>query len=182
VHRGARRAAGGGTRPDFLFGERADNLQRRGGAVSESAVPTDAAEPPRRVRAQQSFGMRSAAREHCDRISRAGAAVAGNFGTRETVCGGDKACHGTDQQSETAAGPAEVGTLEQPPVARGSSPRSAAPKQEASSDHGARVFGMALRLALTAPPFEFRSATLRPRPTTRKRSKTKSKKKTLLAR
>ena len=51
-----------------------------------------------------------------------------------------------------------------------------------SGDGGAVVVGMALRFALTAPPFGLRRATLRARPTTKKRSKTKSKKGTLLTR
>jgi hypothetical protein len=69
-----------------------------------------------------------------------------------------------------------MGAPEQPPVARGGPPRRTTTSQEASSDRGAGVVGLALRFALTAPPFGLRRATLRARPTTKKRSKTKSKK------
>jgi hypothetical protein len=51
-------------------------------------------------------------------------------------------------------------------VARGCSARRAATRQEASSDGGAGVVGLALRFALSAPPFGLRRATLRARPTT----------------
>jgi hypothetical protein len=71
---------------------------------------------------------------------------------------------------------------EQPPVAKDRSPRRAATSQEASSDRGAGVVGLALRFTLTAPPFGLRRVTLRATPTTKKRRKTKSKKGTLLKR
>src|SRR6202158_5623210 len=121
-----------------------------------------------------------AGRNHRQRVSWAHAAVAGNSGTRETARGRGQAYRGTGQPTETTAGAAEVGAPEQPPVARGRSPRRAATRQEASSDRGAGVVGLALRFALTAPPFGLRRATLRARPTTKKRRKTKSKKGTLL--
>jgi hypothetical protein len=61
-------------------------------------------------------------------------------------------------------------------VARGGSPSRAATRQEASNDGGAGVVGLALRFALTAPPFGLRRATLRARPTTKKRSKNEKQK------
>ena len=67
-------------------------------------------------------------------------------------------------------------------MARGRSARRAATSQEVGSERGAGVVGLALRFALTAPPFGLRRATLRARPTTKKRRKTKSKKGTLLTR
>src|SRR6202163_1868617 len=170
------RAAGGRVGPDFLFGEGADDQQRRGGAVSESVVPTGAAEPPQFVGAGQSLGVRRATREHRHRVSRAGAAVAGNSGTSTTHQAREQARGESSDRTEAAAGTAEVGAAEQPPVARGGPPRRAATSQEVSSDRGAVVVGLALRSALTAPPFGLRRATLRARPTTKKRRKTKSKK------
>jgi len=99
--------------------------------------------------------------------------VAGNSGTSPTHRDREQALGESSDPTEAAAGAAEVGAPEQPPVARGSPPRRAATSQEVSSDRGAAVVGLALHSALTAPPFGLRRATLRARPTTKKRRKTK---------
>src|SRR2546427_9818756 len=124
--------------------------------------------------------MRRAAREHSHRVSRAGSAVAGDPGARETERGGGQADRATGHRTETTGGEAEVGAAGESPVARSGPPRSAATSEETGSGGRAGVVGLALRFALNAPPFGLRRATLRARPTTKKRAKTESKKGTFL--
>src|SRR5712692_7883847 len=69
---------------------------------------------------------------------------------------------------------AEVGAAGESPVARSGPPRGAATSGQRGGGCRAGVVGLALRFALNAPPFGLRRATLRARPTTKKR-KEKSK-------
>src|ERR1700681_2252018 len=81
-----------------------------------------------------------------------------------------------EERSKTAAGAAEMGAPEQPPMARGGAPRRATRRPEVSGGGGAGVVGPALRCALNAPPFGLRRATRRAGPTTKKRTKAKKQK------
>jgi len=75
-----------------------------------------------------------------------------------------------------------MGAAEYLSIARGRSTGSAAASTGIRGDRGAGVVGPALRFTLNAPPFGLRRATRRAGPTTKKRTKTKSKKGTLLTR
>ncbi len=108
--------------------------------------------------------------------------MAGNSGTSETPGDPEEGCGEARQRTEAAAGTAEMGAPEQPPVARGGPSRQAATRKEEGGDGGAAVVGPALRFALNAPPFGLRRATLRAGPTTKKEPETKPKKGTLLTR
>ena len=59
-------------------------------------------------------------------------------------------------------------------MARGGPSRKPATREEVGSDGGAGVVGLALRFALNAPPFGLRRASLRARPTTKTKIRTKN--------
>ena len=122
--------------------------------------------------------MRRAARAHGHRVPRARAALAGDSRARQAGC---SRC-GWPQQTAAHCGldrKTKVGAASESSVARSRAP-SSGETSEARVPPGcgcqAIVVGLALRFALNAPPYGLRRASLRARPTTNKRRRTKNEK------
>src|SRR2546430_4804716 len=130
-----------------------------GGALRQSIFPTATAKPLLRASAEQSVGVRRAARHAGHRIPRTPAALARDPGAcpaQCSRCGAEARC-GFDGQTE-------VGTPSPSSVARGRSPGDA--KASVEGGRHATIAGLALRFALSAPPCGLRRAALRARPAT----------------